>query len=404
MAEEVYKVAIMSREQHYATKPNLEKLSQAFVTVFVYLILALVTVLNLISIQPALGELLDFGSFISAGKAAQEGKSPYTTDSPLVFQVTSQSTDQTLPSPNLNPPVSVIFFGLLADIDPVKAVSVWRMISVAMFVTGVLILAISYPKFTNPVRILWAFNLAGFWNTIALGQIYAPIFLLAIGVWIFTGKGYHILAGIMLGAIIAIKPNFIFWLLLLGIAGQTATILSAAVTFLALSLLPIAFFGPQIYQQWLNALLNYPSIGLLIAGNSSLQSLTARFGSAIPGMVMSAFLIGASLYLACHNKNSSARINTLGIVGSLLISPFSWAGYTILTLPILFSNSRWNWWYILAAVALSFPYLLILYIFQKSLFSSIIFGWLYGWGLVLILLDLIIHQDEESGDSANNKT
>ena len=71
----------MSHEQHSSTKLNLETLSRAFATVSVYFLLALVTILNLISIQPALGALLDFGSFISAGKAAREGQDPYTTDS-----------------------------------------------------------------------------------------------------------------------------------------------------------------------------------------------------------------------------------------------------------------------------------------------------------------------------------
>jgi len=394
----------MSREQRSATKPNIKTFTQAFATVFVYFLLALVTILNLLSIQPALWKLLDFGSFISAGKEAREGKNPYTTDSPLVFQVTSQKSDQTLPSPNLNPPVSIFFFRPLADVNPAKAALLWRVISAMMFVTGVFILARSYPKFTNPIRILWALNLAGFWNTIALGQIYAPIFLLAIGVWILAENKYSILAGIMLGMIIAIKPNFIFWLLVLGVARQIATILSAAVTAIVLSLLPIAFFGSQIYQQWFTALANYPSIGLLIAGNSSLQSLTARFGSAIPGLVLSMFLVIAGLNLAHRSKYIPSKANTLGIVGSLLISPFSWAGYTILTLPILFSKSRWNWMHILAAVALSFPYLLILYFFQRSLFNSVLFGWLYGWGLVLILLDLNIYKDEESSDSESTRT
>ena len=394
----------MSREHRYATKPNLKTLTQAFATVFVYFLLALVTILNLLSIQPALGNLLDFGSFISAGKAAREGKNPYTTDSPLVFQVTSQNSDQTLHSPNLNPPVSIFFFRPLADVNPAKAALAWRVISAIMFITGVIILARSYPKFTNPIRILWALNLAGFWNMIALGQIYAPVFLLAIGVWILAENKYSILAGIMLGTIIAIKPNFIFWLLVLGVARQIATILSAAVTALVLSLLPIAFFGPQIYQQWFTALANYPSIGLLIAGNSSLQSLTARFGSAIPGLILSVFLVIAGLNLAHRSKYIQSKANTLGIVGSLLISPFSWAGYTILTLPILFSRRRWNWWHLLAAIALSFPYLLILYLFQQSLFSSILFGWLYGWGLLLILVDLIINKDEESRDTENTET
>jgi hypothetical protein len=393
----------MSHEQHSSTRLNLETLSRAFVTVSVYFLLALVTILNLISIQPALGGLLDFGSFISAGKAAREGQDPYTTDSPMVFQVDSQNSDQTLPSPNLNAPVSIFFFMPLADVNPAKAALLWRVISAIMFVSGVFILARSYPEFTNPIRILWALNLAGVWNTIALGQIYAPIFLLAIGVWIFSENKYSILAGIMLGTIIAIKPNFIFWLLLLGVAGQIVTILSAAVTALVLSLLPIAIFGPQIYQQWLMGLSNYPSIGLLIAGNSSLQSLTARFGSAIPGLVLSVLLVIVSLSLAYRNKYIPSKANTLGIVVSLLISPFSWAGYTILTLPILFSRPRWNLRHILAAVALSFPYLLILYLFQQSLFSSVLFGWLYGWGLLLILIDLIFNNDEESRDSENTE-
>jgi hypothetical protein len=134
---------------------------------------------------------------------------------------------------------------------------------------------------------------------------------------------------------------------------------------------------------------------LLIAGNSSLQSLTARFGSSTPGTVLSVLLVGVGLYFAYHNKYSLNKINALGIVGSLLISPFSWAGYTILTLPIFFSRSQWNWQYKLSAAMLSFPYLVILYFFQKSFFNSVLFGWLYGWGLLLILVELVIPKDRE---------
>lgn len=384
-------------------KLMLKKLSQYFAFAITYLGLALIAILNIITIKPALNQPMDFGSFIAAGKMAVEGKNPYAADSPLVFQVESQNTDQTLPSPNLNPPLSIILFKKLANLDSLRAVSAWRITTVFVYGLGIFILTKAYPKFTTPTRILWALCLAGIWNTIALGQIYAPIFILAIGVWIFMEKGYSKLGGIILGTIIAIKPNFVFWLLLLGIAGQITTILSAAVTVLALSLLPIAFFGPQIYQQWLTALSNYPSIGLLIAGNSSLQSLTARFGSSISGIVMSVFLVGVSLYFAYRNKNSPTKINTLGIVGSLLISPFSWSGYTILTLPILFSKARWNWRHKLTAVILAFPYIVILYLFQRSLFNAVLFGWLYGWGLLLILVELFINKaEEESSDSTNN--
>jgi hypothetical protein len=314
----------------------------------------------------------------------------------LVYQVESQNTKQVLPSPNLNPPISILFFAAISDIDPIKAVSCWRIVTSILFALGVFILAYCYPNPKNPTRILWAFSLAGFWHTLALGQIYVSILILAIGAWIFSERGNHKLAGVTLGAIIALKPNFTFWLILLGATGYITVALSAVITALMLSILPILIFGPGVYQQWLAALSNYPSIGLLIAGNTSFQSLAARFGSALPGTVMSILFVGGVLYFARRRNFSLNKINTLGIVGPLLISPFSWTGYTIMTLPIFFSKSNWSWQYKFSASLLAFPYALILYFFQKSLFHSALFGWLYGWGLLLIVSVLILDKDEKS--------
>jgi len=354
----------------------------------IYVLISLTIIINILSIQPALDQLLDFGSFIAAGKESIAGKNPYTIDSPLVFKVESQNTDQTLPSPNLNPPISIILFRQLAYLDPVWAVSMWRIITTILFGTAILILAKSYPKFTTPTRIVWALSLAGVWNTILLGQIYAPLLILLISTCIFAERGYFKLAGVMLGCIIALKPNFAFWLILLAASGYRTVALSAIITSLILSTIPLLIFDFQIYAQWLTALSNYPSIGLLIAGNTSFESFTSRFGSALPGMVLSLLFAGGSLYLTYRNTYSLNKINTLGIVGSLLISPFAWVGYTVLTLPIFFSRPNWNWQYYLSAAILSFPYSLTLYFFQKSFFHSILFGWLYGWGLLLILAGL----------------
>ena len=368
-------------------------------------VLSFTIIINIISVKPALSQFLDFGSFIAAGKEAATGKNPYTIDSPLVYRVESENTDQTLPSPNLNPPLSVVLFAALSDMEPINAVSGWRVVTAFMFGMGIFILAKSYPKPRNPTRILWALSLAGFWNTIALGQIYAPILILAIGAWILAERGSHKLAGLALGAMIAIKPNFAFWLALLGIAGYTTIAVGAIVTALILSALPILILGLQIYPQWLTALSNYPSIGLLIAGNSSLQSLSARLGLAHPGTAISLLFIAGSLCFAYRNKKSLSKINTLGIVGSLLVSPFSWAGYTMLTLPIFFSRSNWSWQYRLSAAIFSFPYVLILYFFHKSPFNFVLFGWIYGWGLLLILTGMSgVEADELSGTFMGNQS
>jgi glycosyl transferase family 87 len=376
------------------TQP-LPALSRIFILTSVYVVLALTIILNIIWIQSALEYLLDFGSFIAAGQEAVLGNNPYTEDSLLVYILESESMDQSLPSPNLNPPLSILFFLPLSGIDPLKAVSGWRIATAILFGLGILILAGCYPTSTNLTRMIWALSLAGFWHMLALGQIYAPLLLLAIVVWIFAERGDHKLAGLALGVIIAIKPNFVFWLVLLGAAGYMTAALTAAIVALTLSILPALIFGVEVYKQWLTALFNYPSLGLSIAGNTSFQSLTARFGSATPGTLISLLFIAASLYVAHHHKFSLNKINTLGLVGSLLISPFSWVGYTIMTLPIFFSRPKWSWPYLLSAALLSFPYMLILYFFQKSFFNLVLFGWLYGWGLLLILAGLILDKDDK---------
>jgi hypothetical protein len=357
-----------------------------------YVALSIIILLNIVSIKPALHGLLDFGSFIAAGKEAAAGNNPYSVDSPLVYQIQSQSTGQTLPSPNLNPPISVLLFRRMAHMKPVRAVSVWRILSGILFLLGISVLTGSYGEHTTPLRILWAISLAGLWNTIALGQIYMPIFLLAVGAWILMEKGKTSGAGILLGIIIAVKPNFAFWLALLGLAGYTRTMLSAAITTLILSAIPVLVFGTQIYQQWITSLLDYPSLGLMIAGNSSLSSLAARLRYENLGSFLSLVLAGFVAYFTSRNKHvlSLHEVNSLGVVSSILISPFSWAGYAILTVPIFFSKQRWSWPDKLAAACLVFPYPLILYFFRSSLFNSILFGWLYGWGLLLILIGIFI--------------
>jgi hypothetical protein len=81
--------------------------------------------------------------------------------------------------------------------------------------------------------------------------------------------------------------------------------------------------------------------------------------------------------------------STLGIITSLLASPISWTGYTILLLPIFFSLRKWTLPVIMAAAILTIPFQVVLQLFQTSFTNFVIFGWLYGWAILLLLGDLV---------------
>lgn len=353
-------------------------------------VFAVIFYLNVVLIKPAMNELSDFGSFMASARLAENGENPYSIDSPLIHNIQTQDVNQTLPSPNLNPPISILLFQFFSKLPPLKTVSAWRLAAVAQYAIVLVLLAMAYPKQLTPLRLLWALNLAGIWNTLALGQIYTSLLLLASAAWLLMEKGYFKLAGFPLGIIIAFKPNFAFWVLLLGTARYFTVFISSAIAAAALWILPYLIFGLQIYEQWLAALSEYPSRGLLIAGNSSIQSLSARFGSFTPGSIFALLLVGISLYLGFVKKDSLRSINSLGIISSILISPFAWPGYTMMSLPIFISRPHWNRQFTLAAFFLMFPYLIVMYFLRESLFTSVFFGWIYGWGLLLVLADIFI--------------
>jgi hypothetical protein len=86
-------------------------------------------------------------------------------------------------------------------------------------------------------------------------------------------------------------------------------------------------------------------------------------------------------------------------VTSLLISPIAWTGYTLLTLPILYERAQWKWPHWAAAFIFAVPFFYPLTLFLKSFFHFVFFGWFYGWGLLLILFELLMGKPTLRGES-----
>jgi len=213
-------------------------------------------IININSLNRSKEFLFDFGSFISAGKNAEDKKNPYGDSSPLIFDLNFlvEGVDWEVGGkmPNLNPPLSVIFFKSLAQANPLRAKARWVLFSALTYVS-ILVMFRNLYHIKSPLKILWALSLAGFWHTLELGQIYVFL-LLALALALFFDKNRHpIVGGVFIGIIIAIKPNFLLWPIILLMNKEWKIAVSAFATATVLSFAPLFYFDPTIYLQWLDA-------------------------------------------------------------------------------------------------------------------------------------------------------
>jgi hypothetical protein len=124
---------------------------------------------------------------------------------------TAPHPDKNVLSPNLNPPISVLFFQPLVALDLLKVLSIWRLLS--LFGLGLALLLLWRPaeRATLVRQVVWSFSLAGLWSALELGQIYMLLLLIVVGAWRLLRGGWQVPAGILIGLLFAIKPNFAVW-------------------------------------------------------------------------------------------------------------------------------------------------------------------------------------------------
>ncbi len=329
------------------------------------------------------GELHDFGSFVAAGQAATQHLNPYAGHYPLVFRPYSPDLGRTIVSPNLNPPISVLVFSPLAYLDPYLAFVVWYGLSLLLYLLVIFILARSYPQHTSALRIGWALSLAGFWHTLELGQIYVPLLLATTGALLLMQRERPILAGVLIGLLVAFKPNFAIWPVLLLLSGYWRVALAGLGTSALLSLLPLAFYPPTIYIQWLKASAAYS--GRILPINNSFPGLGERLGLPLLGIALSIILLLALLAWAWHYRPPQLTVSGLALLAAILASPIAWIGYTLLLLPVLFRRT-WSTPEQIAAIMIAVPYAVDPSLTWLPPFISQL-GW-YIWALVLLLIAL----------------
>jgi hypothetical protein len=173
------------------------------------------------------------------------------------------------------------------------------------------------------------------------------------GAWLLMRRGNLLMAGVLIGLIIAVKPNYALVALLLLAAGHYRPALTAGATAGLVSLVPLVIDGPGIYKQWLQLTMAFD--GYTWTSNASMVALAERLQVPPAGEIAGVLLTMTLVVFARRLRPGPLDASALGIMAVILVGPVSWAGYTLLLVPYLFSI-RWDGrtWASLALFAVPF--------------------------------------------------
>jgi hypothetical protein len=350
-------------------------------------------ILNVFWVATERDGLKDLGSFLHSGAAYHQGVNPYGYHSWLLPEPISTE------ALNLNPPISVYLFDYLSRLPTGLVQLIFLAGSIAVLAIALAVLLHAYPDKRNLPVVLAAASFAGVWHMLWYLQLYAPLVLAVVGAWLLLRKGHLVWAGVLIGLVAAIKPNFAIVILALLLARHTRVALPALATAGASSLIPLLVSGPTIYRQWLELTMNFQ--GIAWTSNASLISVGARLHAPIVGYILASLVLMAVLYVQWRYR--PAVLDSLGIAltVAVLMGPVSWAGYTLFLVPFLFDQA-WGrgMWTVVALLDIPFApkqlaAMLGLNMFpiasqESNVLFHAVFGSVYVWAVLLLAHQLLV--------------
>jgi len=333
-------------------------------------------------------KLADYGSLYASASLANLHVNPYR-DHPLVLHIRgidrhgpeTPLQGSSINAINLNPPILLYPFRLLAHLNPDVSYIVWTCISAGLFIASVLLVLRMYPAKRLKIRVLWILAMGAVWYTFHLGQIYMILLFCASIAWWALREHKWLAAGISIGIICAIKPNFLVWPGLL-IVGKSKKIgFTAFATTGLLSAIPLFLQGPVIYRQWLAACRGFN--GYELPGNASLLAMFSRAGIPQVGLALTVLVLAAVTIWIFVTKPEPLYTSQIGILASLIAGPISWLGYAILLVPVMYGKKMDTFTRIGCAL-LCIPVLAFLPSLDPSRITYILFWAPNIYGLALI--------------------
>lgn len=348
---------------------------------------ALVVTIASLSFSPDTEDGLKvFGAYWASGDASLHGLNPYAIY-PLTWCARFNIAEV-----NLNPPTMLPLFELIARFEPVTVARIWTIVSGLLFVGANAMLLADRGNACQRRQIIWMFLVPAFSNTLHIGQVYIFLFALGVGAWLCLQRGHHLAAGVLIGLLVAAKPNFAVWPLFLLLVGVWRPAVFAGVTVVTAVGLSIGIYGIDVYSQWLAAIATDTHVARFLT-EVSIHGYMTRLGFPTFGTVVSAIFLLWSAVWVRHRRCAMLDASRVGLVVAILASPLAWVDYTLFLIPALIQRS-WNWTSTIAAGLLMVPLVIPHFMMGGPQWMIVSGGSIYFAALCLIFTAVTIETQE----------
>ncbi len=280
---------------------------------------ALVTLLP----SPDMRELhADFDTFRASAVALVQGGDIYQTPAKLR---------------NLNPPLLTVLLAPAALLEALPAYRLFAVLTLLMVLGAVLAVAreLRLPRAATAAAALVVLASSPLHGTLLLGQIYGLLLVGLAAGWIAERRGRPLLAAVLYGVTVALKPSLAPLLLLPFVLRRWRPARAGVAAAAGASLLGVLVAGPASGLEWLRIGLTEPVPDT--ADNASLPGLAVRLGlpSAV-GTALGLAVLGGTLAVLARRR---AHVDPAGtapwavLAAGLLLSPIAWHNYLMLLWP-----------------------------------------------------------------------
>ncbi len=247
---------------------------------------------------------------------------------------------------NLNPPLWTVILGPFGLMEPLTAYRTFVMVS-ALMTIGYL----AWMAGEVRLRAGWAVLATGmlfmsspFLATLALGQMYPVLALGLVAAWVWDRRERHLLSGVALGLVVALKPSLAPVLLWPVVRLRWRAFAAAIVTGLVGTLIGVVALGPRATLDWFGILLRSPLSTYW--DNASLPASVARMFTenkfaeplaTLPWLVPAAYAVGVGITIltAARVRHEAEGGLWALTAASLLASPVAWNNYLMLLAPAI---------------------------------------------------------------------
>lgn len=265
---------------------------------------------------------VDFDTFWHSAVALVGGDDIYDTPAKLT---------------NLNPPLLTVLLVPFAWLDALSAYRVFVVLTLLLVAASVLAVAreLRLSRTATVLALLAVLASSPLHGTLVLGQIYPLLLAGLVAGWIAERRGRPVLAAVLYGVTVALKPSLAPVLLLLAVQRRWRPLRAGIAAAVVATLAGALVAGPFSAIEWLKIAFTEPVPDTV--DNASLPGLAVRFGvPSVFGMLAGlAVLVGTLVWVGRnrHRVDPGGTAPWAVLAAGLLFSPIAWHNYLMLLFP-----------------------------------------------------------------------